>query len=508
MLNNKSRTINSAKNIAITIICQLVNLVLGFVVRTYFIKLLGADYLGINGVFGNILSVLSMADLGIGAAISFALYKPIAEGDIEQIKAYMNFFKKTYRVIAILVFGIGCLCIPFLGVLVNLPSDVANLTVIYLLLLSNTAVTYLCAYKQTLLIADQRNYVNKLIATFGIVLANILEILILYITHSYIGYLIMQLASTIIVNICTSIVADKYYPFLRKNHNKLEKVKKKNLFKGIKAMVIYRVAGVVLNATDNILISVLISTTVVGLYSNYTMLCGCVSGVAALIFEAIKGSVGSLIAEKDIRNAKKNFDAIGLFNFWIYAFATICLLGLLNDFITLWLGKEYILSNWIVLATVLNIYIPGIMIVVGNFRDTTGLYVKTRYVYVFAAAINLVVSIILGKLMGVVGIIFASSIARILTSVAYEPFVLFKYYFKKRPMEYYMMQFRYLIIMIATFITTHYLAKLVPTSTWIYFILKASIYVIVPNIIFYMLFRKSNEFSVLKSKVQGLLRLN
>ena len=209
MLNIRSRTSNSAKNIVIAISCQLVNLVLGFVVRTYFIKLLGADYLGINGVFGNILSVLSMADLGIGAAISFALYKPIAEGDIEQIKAYMNFFKKTYRVIAILVFGIGCLCIPFLGVLVNLPSDVANLTVIYLLLLSNTTVTYLCAYKQTLLIADQRNYVNKLIATFGIVLANILEIIILYTTHSYIGYLIMQLASTIIANICTSIVADK-----------------------------------------------------------------------------------------------------------------------------------------------------------------------------------------------------------------------------------------------------------------------------------------------------------
>ena len=160
------------------------------------------------------------------------------------------------------------------------------------------------------------------------------------------------------------------------------------------------------------------------------------------------------------------------------------------------------------LATVLNIYIPGIMIVVGNFRDTTGLYVKTRYVYVFAAAINLVVSIILGKLMGVAGIIFASSIARILTSVAYEPIVLFKDYLKKRPIEYYAIQIKYFIIMIIAFIITYYLTRFIPTGTWSYFILKASIYAIVPNIIIYISFRKSNEFNVLKSKGKILLRLN
>lgn len=505
-MNEKGRVHNSIINISVTVVCQIVNLLLSFIVRTYFIKLLGADYLGVNGLFSNILSVLSMADLGLGAAITFALYKPIAQNDIDQICALMNFFKKTYRIIAFAVFFIGCLCIPFLDLLVNLPEEIPNLTRIYLLQLLNTAASYLCVYKSTLLIADQRTFITKIINTLGIVLADVLELVILYYTHSYMGYLIMQLISTLVINSCLSVSADKYYPFLKYNDKKLPKEQQKNIFVGVKAVFIYRVAGVILNATDNILISVLISTTYVGFYSNYILICGCISGLASLIFEALKGSIGSLVAEENLKHMKKNFDVLSLMNFWIYGFIVICLYTLIDDFILLWLGNTYLLEKQAVFAIILSIYVPGIMLVVAHFRDATGMFIETKYIHVCAAIINLVLSVILGKKMGLTGIVLATSIARLLTSVLYEPYILYKKYFKSNPLEFYIKQIKFILILLGAYIGTWCLIRNISAVTFGGFILKTVICVIICNLFFFVVFWKTDEFQSILLKAKGLIQ--
>lgn len=503
-MNKKGRMQNSAINISVTILCQVINLALSFVVRTYFIKLLGNDYLSVNGLFTNILSILSMADLGIGAAITFALYKPIAQNDIKEICALMNFFRKTYIIIAAVVFGIGCLCIPFLEVLVTLPEKIPHLTLIYILQLLNTAISYLCVYKSTLLIADQRSFITKIINTLGIILANVLELIILYYTHSYIGYLLMQLLTTFVSNFCLSITADKYYPFLKKNKEQLPEKQQKNIFTGVKAILIYRIAGVILNATDNVLISVLISTVYVGLYSNYTLISGCISGLASVFFEALKGSIGSLTAEGNIKNAKKNFDAISLVNFWIYGFISLCLFVLFNDFIQLWIGVEYLLSWYTVFAIVLGVYLPGVMLVVAHFRDATGLYIETKYIHVYAAIINLILSVILGTQIGLTGIILATSIARLLTSVMYEPVVLYKKYFKCSCIGFYVKQIRNLVILCLAYVVVFGITYNISEVTIGWFITKAIVCAIVPNVLFLAVFWRTEEFQTVYSKMKGL----
>lgn len=503
-MNTNSRTKNTVINITVSVVCQIIMLILSFIVRTFFIKLLGADYLGVNGLFSNILSILSMADLGIGAAITFALYKPIAENDEKKIQAYMNFFKLIYRIIAGIVFVLGCLCIPFLGYLINLSEEIPNLTLIYILQLLSTTASYICIYKSTLLIADQRTFITKIINALGVIIADILELLILIATHNYFGYLIMQLVSTIITNIITSVVADRMYPFLKRNDARLPIKEKKKLFSGIKAMIIYRIAGVILNATDNILISILISTTVVGIYSNYTMISGTINSFATLVDESLKGSIGSLTTEKNIENSRKNFKTLSLFNFWLYGFIAICLLILLNDFIALWLGKDFLLSKITVIAIVLNIYVPGSLMIVANFRDTTGIYMKTKYVYVFASIINLILSIVLGMEFGLSGIIFATSISRLVTSGWYEPWVLYKDYFKISVADFYLLQIRNFFILIISFIIVFFITKLIPTGSILLFMVKLSVCVVLVNVLFFLFFYQKEEFNDLLARIRKL----
>ena len=505
-MNQNSRTKNSAINIIVSIACQVSTLALSFLVRTIFINLLGADYLGINGLFGNIFSFLSLSSLGISAIITFALYKPIARNDIKKIQAYMKFFKFSYRIIALIVFFLGCAFIPFLGYLVNVPNNIPHINLIYFLMLINTASTYLCVYKTTLMIADQRIFVTKIIATIGVVLANILELLILVFTHNFIGYLIMQLVSTWITNIITSLVADKYYPFLRNNHEKLNKSEKKDILNGVKAIIIFTLAGFVLNSTDNILISVLVSTTMVGYYSNYTLITGAVAGFANLILEAIKGSIGSLTASENIENSKRNFKTLSLFNFWLYCLISLSLLFLLNDFIVIWIGPEYVLPNYTVLVIVLNIFVQGSMMIIQNYRDTTGLYKKTKFVHMFAAAINIVLSILFGFWFGITGILVATCIARLCTSVWYEPKVVFRDYFKESVRGFITMEIKYLCVTIITGVILYFVLGFLPTGNILFFIIKLVCCVTFINLLLFIVFFKTSEFKDLLDKIKALLK--
>lgn len=505
-MNTKSRTSNSILNISITLGCQIIRLILSFATRTIFIKLLGDEFNGINGLFSNILSILSLAELGIGGAITFALYKPIAENDEARVASLMQFYKRAYIFISIAVFFIGICLVPFLDVLVKTEREIKNLVVYYMLYLLNSSCSYLFIYKSALLNADQRSRTVKLVGTLYHIITNIGQIIILILTHSFIAYLIIQFACTLMNNITLAIIANKKYPFLCRPSKNLDKSERKTVLSDIKSIFIYRIAGVVLNNTDSILITTLVGVLAVGFYSNYYMVVGAITTMLELVFSALTGSIGNLNAVGDKGKSERIFKICNFANFWLFGFCSICLFILLDDFIFLWLGKDHILGKLVCAAIVVNVYFQGTHQSVILYRSTTGLFRQAKYAIILASIINIFLSIILGKLIGLAGILFATVISRLMTNLWYEPMVLFKNYFEHSSARYFLKQSCYLAVWVVSGCVLFIISSQFNNITYQSFFIKMLLCLLIPNIIFWLFFHQTPEYRELKNRTLGMLK--
>ena len=258
-MNQKSRILNAIKNVGIAGILQIMTLILSFVSRTFFVKLLGNDYLSCEGLFSNILTILSFSELGIGSAIIFSLYKPIADEDQKQICKLMNLFRTAYRYIALFITLAGMALIPFLDILISdVPDIKESIALLYCLFLANTVASYILGYKRTFLIANQENYIVLLVQQGIHVIKIVIQIWFLYLTHDYVLFLLISIICTLATNITTTIITDRKYPWLNHNKNeKLTKSERKPIFANISAIVQYKLGSVVLNGTDNIIIAMI-----------------------------------------------------------------------------------------------------------------------------------------------------------------------------------------------------------------------------------------------------------
>lgn len=435
----ESRIVKSSYNAIFGVLYQIVVLVFSFVSRTIFIKILGSEYLGISGLFSNILTVLSLAELGFGTAINYSLYKPIAEHDVHKIAALMNFFKKVYYVVAAIVLSIGLSLVPVLSYLVNVETDIPNLTLYYILILMQTVVSYLFVYKMAILNANQQGYLVSNYGIFTYILQFVLQNVMLVITRNFAVYLGVQILCTLINNLLISRKADLIYPEL-KYKACLEKAEKIEIFRNVKDLFLYKIGAVILNGTDNILISTLVGTVWVGIYSNYLMLVNAIKGFVTIVFNAMQASIGNLSVKEDIDTQFRLFKVLDLLCFVCYGFCAICFWTLLDKFIFIWLGSDFLLEPHVVAIVVFNFYIPGILSITAMYRDATGMFKQTKYIFLTTAFINLILSIILGKIWGLTGILAATLIARLCTNFWFEPFVIYKHYFKRNICEYFVNQ--------------------------------------------------------------------
>lgn len=436
---SESRIVKSSYNAIFGILYQIVVLVFSFVSRTIFIRILGSEYLGINGLFSNILTVLSLAELGFSSAINYSLYKPIADHDVHKIAALMNFFKKIYYVVAAVVLGIGLSLVPVLRYLVNVETDIPNLTLYYILILMQTVVSYLFVYKMALLNANQQGYLVSNYGIFTYILQFVLQNIMLVITHNFTLYLSVQILCTLVNNLLISRKADLIYPEL-KYKDCLEKEEKRVIFRNVKDLFLYKIGAIILNGTDNILISTFVGTVWVGIYSNYLMLVNAVKGFVTIVFNAMQASIGNLSVKEDIDTQFQLFKVLDLLCFACYGFCAICFWTLLNKFIYIWLGADFLLKPHVVAIVVFNFYIPGVLSITSMYRDATGMFKQTKFVFLTTAFINLILSIILGRVWGLTGILAATLIARLCTNFWFEPFIIYKHYFKKNAGEFFLNQ--------------------------------------------------------------------
>lgn len=499
-----SRTKKSFRNSSVGSISQIISTFLNFLVRTIFIYYLGSEYLGINGLFSNILYVLNFAELGIGSAIIYKLYKPVFDSDYKKINAWIKFYKKIYMFIGLFVIVMGLLVIPFMPYLIKeTPNISESLILIYLLFLLETVGTYFFGYKRAVFLVYERNYVNSLIDLIFSVLKSIIQAIILIFTRNFILYLITYVLATIISNIYISIKANKDYPFLKeKTSFKIEKKDINELITNVKSLVMYKLGSTILSGTDNIIISMLIGVIAVGIYSNYSVIIGAVSGVLWTVLTGLTGSIGNLNTTSDTVKQEKIFNQTLFISCMLYGFAGVMLLVLLKPFIILWIGKEYLLDNFTVILLIIVFYIRGILFASDVYRNTLGLFKKGRLAPLFCSIINIVLSLILGKIMGISGIFLATVISLLLTTFWFMPKIIYTKIFKNKFINY----LKKIIIFTVPFILSYFILHLIfiNINVNVFTLIIQGIVSILVTFIVSLILSFTPEFEAVKTKIISL----
>ena len=507
----KSRTQKSLTNVIFGIGSQGVELILKVVGRTIFIRFLAIEYLGVNGLFGEILTVLSLAELGIGSALGYALYKPLREDNKKRISALMELYRKSYVIIGIGVAVVGALLIPFLDYIVKDPGKVAGeLKQIYVFYLFNTSITYFYSYKSSLLTADQKNFIVQTVKEISNVTRTVLQIVVLVVWRNFYIYLAIESFCIFANNFIVSRYVDKKYTYLKelKGEEKLDKKSIMEIMKNVKALFITKVSTILVNSTDNTIISAICGIIVTGLYSNYVMFTTLINTFLSQLFGNLYPSIGNLNAEGDREHSLFVFKGMTLLCFWSFSLASIGIFVLINDVITVWIGSEYLLQNNIATAIIIsvNIYVFGMQKSVWLFKDSYGLFIYGPYMSLVGAATNIFFSILLGKLWGLFGILFATLITRAVTTVWYDPYRLFKHGFDCSVRKYFLEYFLYGLLFVFTACATYIVAGLVPVTGWLTLFAKFFITLILPNVIYLLIFFKTKRFGYVKERLLSVVK--
>ena len=486
---------------------QIVSTAMGFIVRTLFIYTLGAEYLGIDGLFTSVLLLLSLTNLGLDTAMIYSLYKPLAEQDRLKVTLLMNMFKKIYRIIGILVFVIGLAFLPFLSVIIKGNPDIAHLELIYLLFVLNSSSSYFFVYKQALIIADQKNYIISKFHMFFTFLSNLFQAVLLLAVKVYIAVLVLQILFRFVENCYIAKKTSELYPYINEPVSRtLSKTEKKEFLQDLYPLFLYKISGVVINASDNIIISGFIGLRTVGVLSNYMMILGITGTFLSHIFFSVNASVGNLFVKESAEKNHFIFRVIHFTNFWLFGLTAVLLWNTVNPAITIWLGKEYLLPEFVIFMLLLNFFTAGMQGASTTFREATGLFKKGKYRPIFAAVLNIAFSLLLVKPLGVAGVFMGTVISRLCVYFWYDPYVIFKYAFRQSAGSYFK---RYLLysctVLICGFIT-HNLIAMLQVNAIVYTLYAGLISLIVKGGIFYFLYRQTEEFFYIKLIVQAALK--
>ena len=502
-----SRTRNSIRNVIFTGVGFAVTTLLQLVNRKVFIMFLSSEYLGLNGLFSNILSMLSLSEMGVGAAIVFALYKPIAENDTEKIKSLMALYKKLYTFIGIFVLLIGAALIPFLHLLIKDMPDIPYIQLYYFMFVLDSGMSYFYSYKRSLIICNQDNYISTTTTMMASVGTRIVQLFILLLTHNYFLYLLVQICFTRLENVVISKIADKQYPYIKDHeYQKLSREEKHAIRNNVLAMMAHKIGGVVVNATDNLIISKVLGLSVLGIYSNYVLLTQTIDGLMYKIFSSVTASIGNLIAEKSKEEIEDTFNRMLFLNYWIINFCTICLLCLIQPFIRLWIGQDYQLSIFTVVIIVTVFYFSGMRKTVLEFRDAAGLFWADRYKALIEAAVNLIASIPLTYILGVAGVKIGTLISMLGVAFWVEGWVLYKYLLKKPVSTYLFRQTKYAIYTIIQGGVTYFLCDYFINKGIIGFVIQVIICLIIPNLLMIILFRNTDEFNYVIDLLKKIIK--
>lgn len=498
-MNNNSRTKNAKLNIFYGYIAQIGILVLSFIGRRIFLNYLSADYLGINGLYSNILTLLSLPELGMDMAVIYSLYKPVADNDTKMISSLLKYFRKLYFVLAVVIFLIGISLIPCLKFLITSNLPIKDLVLYYLLFLINTVASYFVAHKVALLFASQEQRVQKLVTLSSNFILQFIYILVLVVFKNYYSYILASVVTTIVTNVVLGFVIVHLHPDVFRETEHVE-FDKKPIIERMFSTFLYKIGAVLVNSTDNILISVLVSTVAVGYYYNYSTVVTAVTGFISIITTSMIAAIGNLAAKGSRKEQIDLFDMMVFFYHLIAAMGFIGFSLLFNNLITIWLGSKYLFDTQTVFIIAFNFYISNAIAPVYMFREANGLFNQVKFLLLIRAALNIAFSISLGMVWGVFGIFLATSLSLVLTNFWYEPKLLSDKVLSRLTKVYWIKQAKYgfitLVCYLICYITIYWM-----DNTILLLVLKAIIVCVVTGSAFVIVNLKTKELQNLKNYV-------
>lgn len=427
------RSRNAKRNGIWGMLSRIIGLILPFLSRTVIIRVLGAEYLGLNGLFTSILTVLNLTELGVGSAIVYSMYKPIAEADDKLVCALLNVYRKIYKIIGVSIIVIGVALLPFIRKLVSgdIPADI-NIYILFVLYIVNTASSYLLfAYKRNLIHACQRDDITSKITIIIDVLLNIAQIVFLILTHNYYWFIILQIVSVLVSNVLNSYFADKLFPqYCCKGT--ISREQWKDIKQRVTGLMVIKIAAVSRNALDSIIVSAFLGLQTVAMYNNYYYIISALSSILLVFMNAIAASVGNSVA---VESRNKNLEDMRNINFlymMVSGICSACLVSMYQPFMNIWVGEELMFSNLIMVLFSLYFILQKIGDVQAQYFDAAGLWWYGKWRGVIEAFLNLLLNILLGYFWGVIGIVIATIFTIILINFPLSTYYTFKFYYKKR----------------------------------------------------------------------------
>ena len=429
---------------------QLILAIINLIIRKVMIASIGVEYLGVNGLFSNILSLLSLTESGLSVAIAYKLYKPIAENDEERLGQLLGFFNRIYSIIAIVITTIGLALMPFLPhIIASTSLPMHDIYRYYVLFLINNVCGYFVAYKTVFLTACQKNYYVMVINTAVTIVMSALKIFVLIILRNYVIFLLVTIINTLAINVMVALFVNKQYPFMRDIRKyRLPFEEKRAIYRDCKALLFHKIGAYVLTGTDNILISAFVNITTVGLYSNYLIVINLLNNALTKLFEAIVPAIGDKLATEGEQSAYDSFAMISYFDFIIQLFCSGMLLSLVQPFIEFFFGEECLLDSFTVLLLGLNFFFLGMRRPAGTMKNASGVFYQDRYWALAEAAINLIVSIIGVKMIGLPGIFIGTIVSGFFVPNIVGPYFLYRDVFHVGFHQYVFKNLEYYAIMI------------------------------------------------------------
>lgn len=508
-MNNNSRLGKSMLNLFSGFAYRIFMMLTAFVVRTVFIRCLSSDYLGINGLYSNILSMLSLAELGFATAMVYSLYQPLANNDQYKLAQLLQLYKKVYRIIGTVVLVLGLALVPFLDALIKDAPDVDHLTLYYLLYLGNSVVSYwFFAYRNSILQADQKAYlITGLQGLFNLI-KTVGQIIILLLLRNYTAYLLVQIGCTIAQNVMVAVVTRRKYPGIVQKAEPLPASDRSRIFADVRALMIQRISFVALNSTSSVITSAFVGIHWVGLLSNYQLVVDAITGILSQITSSISASMGNFFVKEDRESGYQLFLRVDFMGFWLYTFCSVALFTLLTPFVTLWLGEAFTLDLGVVLWLVLYFFVACLMNMLSTTQATLGQFIQDQYHPPIAATMNILLSIWLSKPFGVSGVFMAAVFTRLSINLWYSPLVIHRDGFHRSVKPYYLMWLgRFVLIGVIMLLMAGLSGVILRDGITIWsFAVLMVLTAVIPNAILLVLYRNNPHFLYYLGLVKGLLR--
>ena len=490
------RTKNAARNIVFDGTLEMVNMIFPFVIRSVMLHYLGTEYLGLNGLFKSLLTFLNLAELGVGSAMVFSMYKPIAEDDTSAVCALLRLYRTLYRIIGLAVAAVGLLLIPVLPKLIkgDLPADM-NLYVLYLMNLGNTVVTYwLFAYKGSLLQAHQRRDIISKVSLAVRLTEYSLKILILVFTRNYYLYLAVQLLCQIIVNLLTAVWAAKMYPQYVPA-GKLPKEKTLDIFRRVRDLFTSKLSATVFDSADTLVISAFMGLTVLAVYQNYYFIITALRMILVVILNACMAGVGNKMVMESKEANYRDLERISLLFSWILGVSTSMLLCVYQPFMNVWMGEENMLAIGLVFCFAVYYYSMGANKLINMFKDAAGIWRIDRWRPMTAALVNLGLNLATVRWLGLYGVLLSSVFSIVVVQIPWLFHNLFQEVFPRQYMGRFIRLFCGLTaVALVSCGASWFLCGLYTLNVWPALLLNAAVSFVVPNLFYFAVYGRNPVF--------------